>query len=84
MLSGSDFAAVVREFSDEPGASQRGGDLGRVTRGMTVPSFEQPAFALSPGQTSGVIETEFGFHIIRRWPDGAVVENGVVRQAAER
>ncbi|MFO0647566.1 MAG: peptidylprolyl isomerase [Polyangiales bacterium] len=65
-LAGRNFAALVREFSDEPGAGQRGGDLGRFGRGMMVPAFERAAFALAPDEISPVIETEFGFHVIQR------------------
>ncbi len=65
-VAGRDFAMLVREFSDEPGAGSRGGDLGRFGRGMMVPAFERAAFALSPAEISPVIETEFGFHVIQR------------------
>ncbi len=65
-VAGRDFAMLVREFSDEPGAGQRGGDLGRFGRGMMVPAFERAAFALSRDEISPVIETEFGFHVIQR------------------
>ncbi len=66
LLSGSDFDDVAREFTDEPGGAARGGDLGRITRGMTVARFEEAAFSLRPGQSSGVVESEFGFHVIQR------------------
>ncbi len=63
---GDDFTALAREFSDEPGARTSGGDLGTFGHGQMVPQFEQAAFALGVGQTSEVVETIFGFHIIRR------------------
>lgn len=64
--AGGDFAALAREFSDEPGAAERAGALGRFARGVMAPPFEQAAFALQVGQMSGIVETPFGYHIIRR------------------
>ncbi|MEZ4408870.1 MAG: peptidylprolyl isomerase [Polyangiales bacterium] len=64
--AGADFAALAREFSDEPGASTSGGDLGTFGHGQMVPPFERAAFALNPGQISDIVETDFGFHVIKR------------------
>jgi hypothetical protein len=64
--AGEDLVALARQYSDEPGHEQKGGDLGFITRGMTVAPFDTAAFALRPGQVSAVVQTDFGFHIIRR------------------
>jgi peptidyl-prolyl cis-trans isomerase NIMA-interacting 1 len=63
---GEDFAKVVATYTDEPGGAQRGGDLNRFGRGRMVPAFEEAAFALKPNEISGVVETQFGFHVIKR------------------
>lgn len=63
--SGEDFATVARRYSDDPGTREQGGDLGWFRRGRMVPAFERPAFALRAGQVSNVVETGFGFHIIK-------------------
>ena len=64
VISGEDFAEVAKESSEDASASN-GGDIGYFGRGMTVPSFENTAFALTVGEISDVVETQFGYHVIK-------------------
>jgi len=65
LKAGGDFELIARRESDDPGTKANGGDLGWNRRGRMVPEFDRWMFALPPGQLSPVIETAFGFHIIR-------------------
>lgn len=63
---GASFEELVPEYTDEPGGAQRGGDLGVFDRGTMVKPFADAAFALKVGEVSDIVETKFGFHIIKR------------------
>jgi len=63
--AGKDFAELARARSDDPGSASQGGSLGYFTWGTMVEPFEKVAFALKPGDVSDIVETPFGFHIIK-------------------
>ncbi len=63
--AGANFAELAEKNSDDPGSKTQGGELGWLDRGKTVPEFDKTAFALAPGQTSDVIKTQFGYHILQ-------------------
>ncbi len=65
LKKGEKFSAIARDTSLCP-SKKRGGDLGTFGRGQMVKEFETAAFALDKGQISGIVKTQFGYHIIRR------------------
>jgi peptidyl-prolyl cis-trans isomerase C len=65
LKNGADFAETAKKVSEERLAPKDGGDMGWVDMGRTVPPFEAAVEALKPGETSGLIRTRFGFHIIK-------------------
>lgn len=64
LQNGADFADLARENSQDPGSAEKGGDLGCLGKGETVPPFEEAAFAADQGEIVGPVETEFGYHLI--------------------
>lgn len=64
--SGEDFSKIAKELSIDPISSGRGGQIGPFTRGDLVPEFEKAVFALKLGKISNIVETQFGYHIIKK------------------
>ncbi|RME73865.1 MAG: parvulin peptidyl-prolyl isomerase, partial [Planctomycetota bacterium] len=67
LRAGGDFAALAREYSDDPSAAQNGGDLGAFSRSQMVPEFAEAAFRLKVGEISEPVKSPFGYHIILRY-----------------
>lgn len=86
LIRGDDFGAVARRWSIDP-SSERGGDQGVLSRKDLPTSLAAPILALAPGEISGVVETEYGFHIfqvVERWPEGPKPFDEVEKSIAER
>jgi parvulin-like peptidyl-prolyl isomerase len=65
LAKGESFGKIAEQYSID-GSRKRGGDLGYIGRGVMVREFEKAAFDLQKGQTSGIVRTRFGYHIIKR------------------
>lgn len=73
LKQGGDFAAIAKAKSIDPGSKDNGGDLGLFGKGKMVPEFETAAFALKINEISGVVQSEMGFHIIKKTAEQAAV-----------
>ena len=65
LKGGADFADLAKKNSEDTGSAEKGGELGWIVKGQTVANFEKAAFSLEPGTLSGIIETEYGYHILQ-------------------
>ena len=64
LQNGANFAELAKEYSQDPGSAEQGGDLGCLGRGETVPNFEEALFNAKEGEIVGPVQTEFGYHLI--------------------
>ncbi len=76
---GDDFSEMAKEYSKDPGSADNGGDLGFFGRGEMVPAFEESAFSLKPDEVSELVESSFGYHIIKL----ASIEGGEAKPLEE-
>ena len=65
LKAGAKFEDLAKKYSEDPGSGKQGGSLGWIGRGRTVPEFEKTAFSLPKGQLSGLVQSSYGYHIIR-------------------
>lgn len=65
LKSGEDFAALAKSYSEDTASKENGGDIGLISAGITIKEFEDAAFALKVGEVSDIVETTFGYHLIK-------------------
>lgn len=89
---GENFTALAKKYSKDPGSAAKGGDLGYLTTGSMIEPFEKTAFSLKVGQVSGIVQSPFGYHIIkvtdsrlRKFPGGEKdIEKAALREKQEK
>lgn len=64
-LAGADFGELAARASKDQGSAEKGGDLGWIEKGATVPEFEEAAFSVRPGNLTGPVQSEYGWHVIQ-------------------
>lgn len=74
LKAGKNFAELAKAKSQDTGSAEKGGDLGPIRRGQTVPEFDEEAFRLKDGELSPVIKTEYGYHILKGGPHANVTQ----------
>lgn len=65
LKSGQDFAALAKSYSEDTASKENGGDIGLISAGQTIKEFEDAAFALKVGEVSDIVETTYGYHLIK-------------------
>jgi peptidyl-prolyl cis-trans isomerase C len=86
LAKGEDFAALAKEFSQDS-SSANNGDLGYFRRGQMVKPFEDAAFSLKPNEVSDIVETQFGYHLIKVYdkkPESVIAYDDVKDRIAEQ
>jgi parvulin-like peptidyl-prolyl isomerase len=85
-VNAGNFAAMAKKYSGDPGSKENGGDLGVFQKGQMVPEFQAGLVALKPGEISGVVESDFGYHIIMRetWADAKEKFSKAYAQVAQQ